>query len=170
MVASGDYSLAATKTPCGATLAAGATCSIAVKFTPTLPGNTWGSVTFTDNASVSTQILPIAGIGVLPVSFSPGSLTFSAQSVGTTSPVQTVTLTNNESTALTIQSILASGDYVVSTTGSHPCSLQSLPALASCTIGIAFSPTSTGTINGVLTVGYNGATSPQGVSLTGTGQ
>jgi hypothetical protein len=170
IVASGDYSLATTKTPCGGTLAAGATCSIAVKFTPTLPGNTWGSVTFTDNASVSTQIIPIAGIGVLPVSFSPGSLTFNPQSVGTTSPVQTVTLTNNQSTALSVQSIIASGDYVVSSTGSSPCSLGSLPALASCTIGIAFTPTSTGTITGVLTVGYNGATSPQGVSLTGTGQ
>jgi hypothetical protein len=104
------------------------------------------------------------------VSFSPPSLTFSAQSVGTTSPVQAVTLTNNESTALMLQSITASGDYVVSSTGSNPCSLESVPALGSCTIGIAFSPSSTGAINGVITVGYSGTTSPQGVSLSGTGQ
>ena len=170
IVASGDYSLSTTKTPCGGALAAAASCTVAVKFTPTLPGNISGSVTFTDNASVNTQILPISGIAVLPVSFSPPSLTFNAQSVGTTSPAQAVTLTNNESTALVLQSIVASGDFVLSTTGSNPCSLESVPAMGSCTIGIAFSPTSTGTINGVLTVGYSGTTSPQGVSLTGTGQ
>jgi hypothetical protein len=35
---------------------------------------------------------------------------------------------------------------------------------------MAFSPSATGTINGVLTVAYNAAGSPQEVSLTGTGQ
>jgi hypothetical protein len=170
VVASGQYALATTKTPCGGTLAAGASCNVAVNFTPTLAGNISGSVTFTDNAAVNTQILPISGIAALPVTFSPPSLAFSAQAVGTTSPVQTVTLTNNESTALALLSIQTSGDYVASKIGSNPCSPGSVPALGSCTIGIAFSPTSSGAINGVLTVGYSGATSPQGVALSGTAQ
>ncbi|MFZ0309579.1 MAG: choice-of-anchor D domain-containing protein [Candidatus Sulfotelmatobacter sp.] len=170
VVASGDYFLATARTPCGGALEPSAKCTVAVRFSPTLPGNISGSITFTDNASVSTQVLPISGIAVLPVTLSPASLTFSPQSVGTTSPAQVVTLTNNQSISLTLQSILTSGEYVVSTAGSNPCALDSIPALGSCTIGIAFSPSATGTINGVLTVAYNAAGSPQEVSLTGTGQ
>jgi hypothetical protein len=168
-VASGDYSLTPTKTPCGGALAPAASCTVAIKFSPTLPGNISGSVTFTDNASVSTQVLPISGIAVLPVSFSPTSLTFSAQAVGTTSPAQTVTLTNNQSTSLMLHAILTSGEYAVTSVGSNPCSLDTIPPLGTCTIGIAFSPSAMGTINGVLTVAHSAAGSPQEVSLSGTG-
>ena len=170
IIASADYSLVTTKTPCGGALASAASCTVAIKFSPILPGNVYGSVTFTDDASVGTQILSISGIAVLPVSFSPTSLIFSPQAVGTISPAKTVTLTNNQNTSLTLHSILTSGEYLLSTAGSNPCSLGSLPAQGSCTIGIAFSPGAVGTINGVLTVMHDAAASPQEVSLTGTGQ
>jgi hypothetical protein len=170
IVASGDYSMATTRTPCGGALAPAASCTVAVKFSPTLPGNIYGSVTFTDNASVSTQVFPISGIAVLPVSLSPTSLTFASQSVGTTSPVQTVTFTNNQSTSVNLHAILASGEYVVSSAGSNPCSLGSVPALGTCTVGVAFSPSAVGAVNGVLTVTHSAADSPQEVSLTGTGK
>jgi hypothetical protein len=170
VVASGDYSLVTTRMPCNGALAPAAQCTVAVKFTPTLPGTINGSITFADDASVGTQIFSIAGIAILPVSLSPATLTFAPQSVGTTSPVQVVTLTNNQSTTLTLHAILTSGDYTVTTAGSNPCSLVTMPALASCTIGIAFSPSFVGTINGVLTVAHSAAGSPQEVSLIGTGQ
>jgi subtilase family serine protease len=67
---SGDFSLkafTATKklTPCvnGGTVAAGATCAIEVTFTPSQPGTRTGEVTFTDNASPSSQQVALAGFG-----------------------------------------------------------------------------------------------------------
>jgi kumamolisin len=67
---SGDFALkafTATKklTPCvnGGTVAAGATCAIEVTFTPTQPGTRTGDVTFTDNASPTTQQVALTGFG-----------------------------------------------------------------------------------------------------------
>jgi hypothetical protein len=70
ITSSGDFALkafAATKklTPCvdGGTVAAGATCAIEVTFTPTHPGTRSGDVTFTDNASPTTQQVALTGFG-----------------------------------------------------------------------------------------------------------
>jgi subtilase family serine protease len=67
---SGDFALKAftpTKklTPCvnGGAVAVGATCAIEVTFTPTQPGTRSGNVTFTDNASPSTQQVALTGFG-----------------------------------------------------------------------------------------------------------
>lgn len=67
---SGDFALATVKktkkvTPCanGGTVAAGATCEIAVTFTPLQTGTLNGDVTFTDNARNSPQQLPLTGTG-----------------------------------------------------------------------------------------------------------
>ncbi|HEX8926484.1 MAG TPA: choice-of-anchor D domain-containing protein [Terriglobales bacterium] len=48
---------------CGASLAAGASCSIAVKFTPTAAGTRTGTITLTDNASGGTQQIALTGTG-----------------------------------------------------------------------------------------------------------
>jgi hypothetical protein len=52
-------------TPCvnGGTVAVGATCEIEVTFTPTGTGKFTGDVTFTDNASPSTQQVALTGTG-----------------------------------------------------------------------------------------------------------
>jgi kumamolisin len=70
IITSGDFALkafTATKklTPCvnGGTVAAGATCAIEVTFTPTQPGTRTGDVTFTDNASPTTQEVALTGFG-----------------------------------------------------------------------------------------------------------
>jgi hypothetical protein len=70
IAASGDFALATVKatkkvTPCanGGTVAPGATCEIAVTFTPTQTGALTGAVTFTDNAPNSPQQLPLSGTG-----------------------------------------------------------------------------------------------------------
>jgi hypothetical protein len=155
--------------PCGATLAVSAQCSIIVNFSPSMVGTITGAVTITDNSSVSPQILNLTGTGVLPVSLAPASVAFPAQTVGTVSANQTITLTNNQSTALALSGIVASGDYMVSTATTNPCG-SSVPALGSCNIAVAFAPSMTGTITGAVTVSYNAAYSPQPVNLVGTGQ
>jgi Abnormal spindle-like microcephaly-assoc'd, ASPM-SPD-2-Hydin len=155
--------------PCGGNLAPNGTCSILVSFSPTLPAAITGVLSVYDNSGVSPQNLTLTGTGVLPVSASPTSLPFRPQTVGTTSAVQIVTLTNNQTAVININSITASGDFIYTVAGSAPCA-STLTKLSSCTIGVQFSPSTTGAISGALTVSDSAPYSPQIVTLTGTGQ
>jgi hypothetical protein len=167
--ASGDFTaMGSGVSPCGGLLGAGAKCTFTVSFSPSYSGSTKGAVTIADTAPVSPQVYNVSGIGVLPVSLSPASLTFAAQAVGTSSPAKPVMLTNNLSTTLSISGIVASGDYSIST-GTNACGTMVL-SLQKCTIYVVFSPTMTGSIKGAVTVTYTGSFSPQEVKLTGTGQ
>jgi Abnormal spindle-like microcephaly-assoc'd, ASPM-SPD-2-Hydin len=165
-VASGDFSVVGSGTPCGGVLGAGLSCNVAVAFHPSIPGMMKGSVTFMDNASVNTQLYNLTGKAVLPVTFNPTSLTFAAQTVGTTSLSKSLKLTNNQAVALTLTSLVASGQYTVAP---GTC-LTTVSAHGSCTFTVTFSPKQTGTIPGVVTVTHNASGNPQAIKLTGTGQ
>jgi hypothetical protein len=155
--------------PCTGTLNGGKTCTMTVTFTPLVTGTTVGSVTVVDNASVSTQIQDASGNGILPVTMSPTSISFGTVSVGSTSTVHVVTVTNNLSTATPIASVVASGDFIYTSGGVSPCG-TSIPATGTCTLGIEFSPVTAGAISGNLTLNFSAGSSPQVVSLSGTGQ
>jgi 6-phosphogluconolactonase (cycloisomerase 2 family) len=167
VIASGDYAIP-TNT-CTGTIAASKTCTISVTFSPTVSGPISGALTVNDGASGSPQIVALTGTGTgtvtNTVSFSPASLAFSSQPTGTTSGSKSVILTNTGTTSLTITSVSASGDYGETDT----CAGQSIKAGKTCSITVKFTPTSTGTIAGALTVMDAAATSPQVVGLTGTG-
>jgi hypothetical protein len=130
---------------CGASVAAGANCSISVTFKPTATGSRLASVTITDNASGSPQSVSLAGTGVAPVVSFGGTttLTYSGQPVGTSSAPQSATLTNTGNAALTITSIAItganSGDF--SETNTCPASPSTLAAGANCMISVTFKPT-----------------------------
>jgi len=167
--ASGNFkAVGGSTTPCGGSLAAGAKCTIAVSFSPSINGTINGAVVIADGTSLSPQVYDVTGNGVLPLSSSAASLTFAAQTVGTKSAPQTVTLTNHQSTALNI-SISASGQYAVSASGSSPCG-TSLGAGAMCTFNVTFTPSAVGPVLGVATLAYGGSSSPLEVKLAGTGQ
>jgi hypothetical protein len=74
-----------------------------------------------------------------------------------------VTITNNQTKALSITSIVASSGF--SETNNCPASLA---AAAFCTVKVAFAPTKLGQQNGTLTITDNVTGSPQVVSLSGT--
>ncbi len=151
---------------CPASLAAGASCVINVTFTPTVPGNRYGSVNIADNAPDSPQIIVLAGTG-LPapvVSLSVASLTISSQAVGTTSAPQSITMSNTGTAPLIIASIAVTGDFAqLNTCGA------SLAVGASCTISVTFTPTAAGSRTGSLIITDNAPGSPQVVSLGGSG-
>ncbi len=170
LTGSGYYTVAASgTTPCTGTISAGKTCTMTVTFAPLATGTSVGGIAVVDNASVSTQIFGATGNGVLPITMSPTGVSFGATAVGSTSPVQVVTVTNNQTTAVTISSVVASGDFAYTSGGGAPCG-ASVPASGTCTLGVKFSPTVTGAISGTLTLGYGAGSSPQAVSLSGTGQ
>jgi FG-GAP-like repeat/Cep192 domain 4/HYDIN/CFA65/VesB-like, Ig-like domain/Abnormal spindle-like microcephaly-assoc'd, ASPM-SPD-2-Hydin len=151
---------------CGTSIKTGGSCTVSVTFTPTITGNTTGSLTITDGAIGSPQIVSLTGTGTGPLaSLSPTSLSFGSVSVGSQSAVQTVTLTNTGNASLTINRVSVSGDFSIS---NNACG-SSLAAGASCKINLVFKPTTTGTRNGTLSVADNASGSPQTASLTGTG-
>ena len=99
-------------------------------------------------------------IGLLP-----GSLTFQAQTVGTTSPSEVVTVSNPGATPLKLTSITISGDFAE--TNSCP---KTLATGTNCTVDVTFTPTKTGTRTGTLSIKDSALSSVQKVSLTGTGK
>ena len=74
--------------PCGSSLAAGANCTIAGNFTPATAGPMAATLTITDNASGSPQVVFLNGAGVYPVTV---AVTPSASNV-TTAQAFTVTV------------------------------------------------------------------------------
>ncbi len=161
---SGDFSQS---NDCGTLLAAGGNCTIDVVFTPTALGTRSASLGINDNAPGSPQTVLLSGTAVSSnqtASLSPTSLTFASQTVGTTSAAQTVTLTNSGGEALTIASIVASGDFAQTNT----CGSSLAPGV-SCTIQVTFMPTAAGTRTGYVTFSDNDPSALQTVNLTGTG-
>jgi hypothetical protein len=151
---------------CGASLAAGASCTLSVLFAPTAAGIRTAVVVIDDNAAGSPHGVDLTGDGVAvsAVDLSTRFLSFGDQLVGTTSAPQAVRLTNTGSAALRISSINASGDFAQTSR----CG-TSLAASASCDISVTFTPGSPGLIDGFLTITDDAPGSPHEVSLSGTG-
>ncbi|MGA2606116.1 MAG: choice-of-anchor D domain-containing protein [Terriglobia bacterium] len=170
----GDYGQSNT---CGSSVAAGANCAINVTFTPSASGTRTASLTITDNALNSPQILSLSGTG-RAASLSATSLSFGAQPVGSSS-LKTVTLTNLGSTPLTISSLSVVSFAPLTALGtkaedfaieSSSCTAGgSIAGLASCTITVAFKPTAAGVRSATLVIRDSDPGSPQTVSLRGTG-
>jgi FG-GAP-like repeat/Cep192 domain 4/Protein of unknown function (DUF1573)/Abnormal spindle-like microcephaly-assoc'd, ASPM-SPD-2-Hydin len=162
----GDFSQTNT---CTGSLAVSAQCQIAVTFTPTAPGLRKGSVVIADNALPNPQMLGLSGTGeASSVSFSPTTLNFNVQEVGTNSAPHTVTLTNSGNQPLAVGSVTASANYSETNT----CTASPIQPNGNCTITVTFSPTTAGPLNGTITVtdnANNQAGSQQTVPLTGTG-
>ncbi|HYM74716.1 MAG TPA: choice-of-anchor D domain-containing protein [Candidatus Dormibacteraeota bacterium] len=162
-----DYAYTTTCPISPQTLAAGASCNISISFTPSVTGPLTATlIIFTDSGT--NPMVSLSGTGVLPVVVSPSALVFGSEKVGTSSPPQTVTLTNNQSTALTINSVTSSlGDFLVNST--CPIRPKTLAVGGSCATSLSFKPTTTGTRTGTLSFVDSANSSPQVVSLIGTG-
>jgi Abnormal spindle-like microcephaly-assoc'd, ASPM-SPD-2-Hydin len=157
-------------TGCGTSLAAGANCNLFVGFKPTVAGAASATITVTDNATGSPQVVALTGTGAgaPTVKLSATSLAFATTAHGTTSAVKSFSITNSGTAVLNIASI--------SLTGANPTDfveLDNCPAtLASngiCTVYVSFSPAAAAAYSAAITIVDNGSASPQTVTLTGTG-
>jgi uncharacterized repeat protein (TIGR03803 family) len=158
-------SFAISSNTCGATLAGGQRCKVSITFTPTILGKQTGTLTFTNNASNSPQIVALSGWGVAPATLTPLSFDYGKLAVGTTSAAKVFTLTNNQNVTLSNIAISTTGDFAISAT---TCT-TSLAAKGECTISVTFTPTQTGARTGQLNVSDSASNSPQTSTLTGTG-
>jgi hypothetical protein len=110
------------------------------------------------------------GGGTPAVALSPGSLTFPAQDVGTTSAPQSITVTSTGTAGLFINSAATQGlNPLDFTQVSDGCSGLTLAPGTSCVVSITFSPIATGTRSATFTLTDNAPNTPQVVPITGTG-
>jgi len=157
----------------------GSSCGVSIAFRPTVTGTRTATLTVADNAANSPQTVSLSGTGATPppppagtpaVTFTPTSLTFAAQDVGTTSAAQSVTVANTGSGPLFINSAQTRGaDPLDFTEVNDGCSGLTLAAGTSCSVAINFSPTTTGTRSATLIITDNAPNSPQNLAITGTG-
>jgi hypothetical protein len=150
---------------CGSPIAPGSTCTVRVTFTPTALANRTGVLTITDNAAGSPHTLALSGLGTSQqASVSPTSLTFVSQPVGSPSTGAVVTLHNSGTTALSISSVSATGDFAQT----NNCG-ASLAGGMDCQITVTFTPTATGNRYGTITIADSSSGSPRTVTLSGMG-
>jgi len=134
---------------CGTSLAAGSTCGVPVTFSPTIGGSQTGMVTVVSTSvGVPSVLVPVSGTGVAPpsLSLSPGSLVFAGTTVGKTSAGQTVTISNPGGAGIAGLTVVAGGDFLVSSTS---CG-TTLAGGANCTAQVSFTPSVAGGRQGFL--------------------
>src|SRR4051812_19511314 len=103
------------------------------------------------------------------VTFTPTSLTFAAQEIGTTGAPQSITVTNTGSASLFVNSAATRGANPLDFTQvSDGCSGLTLAPGSGCSVSITFSPTASGTRSATFILTDNAASSPQTVPITGT--
>ena len=167
-----DFKL--TTTCISASIPVNGTCTITVTWTfaaGVTPPET-DSITLQNNGqNGGTQFVGLVGGATSTITVAPMALTFGNQPVNTTSPAQTVTISNTGSVVVIIPSIVATAgfgetDNCVSSGGLNPVGGASP---TSCTINVTFTPTSVGPVSGALTITDSAQGSPHSVMLMGTG-
>jgi sugar lactone lactonase YvrE len=157
---------------CGASLAAGAICTISITCTPATAGVQTASLGANFPSPLPQQSIALTCAGATAAApqaaLTPSPANFGNVTSGTTSTAQTFTLTNGGNAALTISGITLTGTNASDFAETTACG-STLAAGASCTIAVTFTPSATGSFSALLSVADNASGSPQTSSLTGTG-
>jgi trimeric autotransporter adhesin len=150
-----------------------AVCTLFVKFLPTSVGSITGTLYVTSAGSSASTLVSLNGSGgESTVSLSSTSLNFGTNSIGTISPPQTITFTNNGPAVLNISNVaitaVTPGEFIA-TSGNCAASIV-LTVGQSCTLSVSFAPQTTGTRTGIVQIFSNDPSSPDTIQLTGVAQ
>ncbi len=166
----------ASGTTCGAgsSVAPNASCVLKLTFTPAATGARGANLAITHNAAGSPSSVTLNGTGTAApqavMSLNASALTFNAQTVGSTSPAQIVTITNSGSAVLVFNALTLTGTVASDFTRSGTCTATaSLAAGATCTVSFTFTPGAVGARSATLTLGSNASNGNAVLSLAGTG-
>ncbi len=160
----------------GTTLAVGATCTVGVSFAPTATGVRNAALTLTHDGANSPFSVPLAGTGgaaggTAAISFVPTAVAFGPQHVNTTSAVQTVTVSNAGGTnPLSVGTVALGGPgaahYAIV---GETCTAAPIAPGATCTVDVAFTPTTAGAKAATIVVTDNAPGGTHTATLSGTG-
>jgi hypothetical protein len=137
---------------CGVSLAAGASCTFSVTFSPDSPHIDPGEIVVYDNASGSQQSVNLSGTATAPpaaMTISPASLDFGSQPINTSSAGQAVTLVNSSTQSVMVSSASSSDPAFATSLGN--CSQALVPG-ASCALTVTFVPSSAKTYSATITL------------------
>jgi uncharacterized repeat protein (TIGR01451 family) len=171
----GDFTLAYGVCPSAApplaVIAPGGSCTLNISFAPTNAGTRTATLTVTSDAINGPLNGTVTGNGTSPTTgFSPSSLTFPSQAIGTSSAPQTLTVSNSGTATLTITAIAISGANASDFSFTAPALPLSITVGSSATLSVSFSPASgpAGTQTGSLDLTDNDYLHPHSVPLSGT--
>jgi hypothetical protein len=148
-------------------------CTIFVMFTPTATGLQQATLTVTDNAPGSPQLVQLSGTGVTPpppkpaVTLMPGSISFQTITQGTTSAPSLVTVTNAGNADLHVTSVVVGGNNPNDFSSTNNCA-GTISAGSSCAINVTFAPLAAGERSETITLTDDAADSPQVIAPGGS--
>jgi hypothetical protein len=146
---------------CGSSLAAGASCTVNVTFTPLTLSTNPGILSIPTN--IGTQSVTLTGIGQgAQLAANPASLAFGSVAVGQSSAVQSFTLTNNGNLPATSLVVSPPSGY----TQANNCT-TTLGAGASCTVNLTLNAAGATSYNGNVTITSSAPTVTEGVTGAG---
>ena len=161
-------------TPCDSNLAVDQDCTISITFTPTDSGVREATLIVTSNANSSPDEITLKGTGIPDdepiVRLMPTYLDFGEQIIDETSTETTVSLTNKGQVELTDIQITIEGDHPNDFAQVAGTCESTLEAGESCEISVTFTPTAEGSREATLNVYSNASTSPDSISLQGSGK
>ena len=146
---------------CVGNLAAGASCTMNVTFTPSAAGNRTGNLTITSNATGSPHAVTLAGPGVTAptgaATVDASALSFPSTGAGAAATPLKATLTNTGNAALTIFAVALGGtnaqDFKLG--AGTTCAAGSLAVDATCQVEAEFKPTSAGSKSADVVVAHS---------------
>lgn len=163
----------------GSSVAAGGSCSIVLRFQPAAAGTRTATLTIAHNATGGSSSVALSGTATVApqptISVSSNAATFPSTALGTTSPVQTITVGNVGGANLTFTGFVVAGAQAAEfarpagAAGGTCATGTALAPGATCTVGIAFSPSALGTRSATLTIGSDAANGSPAITLSGTG-
>jgi hypothetical protein len=156
---------ALTQNDCGTSLAAAASCSVGVVYTPTTNGASTGALSIASSVNAATVILNGLGGAAGSLQLQPSLLTFPTTGAGTSSGAQTVTVTNTGPVAFDDLSLSVSSSFHLTST---TCT-SSLAIGAICTAAVAFYPGAAGPQTGNLTLTSSALATGAQAGLSGMG-
>lgn len=158
----------------GGSVAAGASCTINVTFTPTAAGARAATLAVSHNATGGSSSVALSGTGdAVPqatIGLSATSLDFGALVVGTDSPMRTITVSNSGQAALNFSSIALGGaNASIFTLGGTCATPTPVAAGASCTVTVQARPAAAGAFAASLALASNASNGTATVGLAGSG-
>jgi hypothetical protein len=156
-----------------------ATCSIGVRFEPSLAVSETGTITINDTAQGSPHTIALSGTGLAAaqaLEFAPAGMVFPDTPTGAPSAAQNFYVYNVSTGPVTIDRVLVTGDFQILSSNCPGDMLKPGPAPGvdynfsyECSLRMTFTPTATGVRNGTMTFVDNAGGTPQVLNLTGNG-
>jgi hypothetical protein len=171
----GDFSITSTSCFSGTMIAPNSTCTVNLTFTPAAAGTRAATLTFTDDATGSPQVITLEGVGdpsTQELTFNYVNVDFGVLDVGSTTSQSAVTIYNEGDSTVTFTSIAVSGtnasDFSVTT--DNCLTPGGLAPTEGCNVYVTFTPSATGVRDAKLVFTDSATGSPQTVGLSGVGQ